>query len=195
MLEMHQKLLRYLFVTTMLAMWIACLQPYESCAQSQGACEGIILDLDQKTTRLSEYVSALQNAHIERDHNFIKVLHGQIDNIMNEIRALEKALLNCPVKPGEIKSPLSSVKTQDDKFADLNCEALRKKHIVLSRKYNALARRLQSVFSEATYEQKSEYRDIEDSLRVIESELKRRCAPSPQNPLQKRTRSGDGAFR
>jgi hypothetical protein len=144
---------------------------------------------------LSEYVSALQNAHFERDHNFMKVLNGQIDQIMTEIRILEESLVNCRARSGEIRSPISPVKTQDDKFADVNCEDLRKKHIILSRKYNALTRRQQSVFSEITPEQKSEYRDTEDSLKLVESELKRRCAPLPQNPPQRKPLQGDRSIR
>ena len=182
-------------ITVLLAMWLVTLQTDECWPLDQDSCENITLNLEQKTSRLGEYVSALQNAHFERDHNFIKVLNGQIDQITIEIRILEKSLQSCRAGSGEIRSPISPVKTQDDKFADLNCEDLRKKHIVLSRKYNALARRQQSVFSEITPEQKSEYRDTEDSLKLVESELKRRCAPMPQNPLQKKPRSGDRSIR
>lgn len=192
---MLEKLFRYIIIAMIPAMWVFSPQVGGLCAMAERDCGSISEDLDQKTSRLSEYVAALQNAHTERDQNFLSVLNGQIDQIINEIRILEKLLVNCPAKPGDIRPPLSSVKTQDDKFAELNCEDLRKKHIILSRKFNALGRRMQSVFSEATHEQKSEYRDTEDSLRLVESELRRRCAPPPNNPFQKKTRSGERNLR
>ena len=192
---MSREVCRYLLVAALLIVLAVISQSDECHSQGQDTCESVLVNLDQKTNRLSEYISALQNAHLERDHNFIKVLNGQIDQITAEIRVLEKLLVNCRGGSGEIRSPISPVKSQDDKFADLNCEDLRKKHIILSRKYNALARRQKSVFSEITPEQKSEYRDTEDSLKLVESELKRRCSPQPQNPLQKKTRSGDRSIR
>lgn len=165
---------------------------HQSCVHSafaQENCDTIASNLEQKMMRLSEYVAALHNAHRERDSHFMTVLNGQIDQALIEIRALEKSLANCAIRPGELKPPISSVKTQDDRFAELNCDDLRKKHIQLSRKFNALSRRQQSVFSEVTPEQKAEYRDTEDSLRIVELELRRRCAPSPKNPFQRKPRA------
>lgn len=164
-------------------------------ASAQTNCDAISSSLDEKTARLSEYVSALHNAHREKDYQFMKALNGQIDQALMEIRALEKSIAECPKRSGELKSPISSVKTQDDKFADLGCDDLRKKHIQLSRKFNTLARRQQSVLSEVTAEQKAEYRDTDESLKLVESELRRRCAPSPPAPGQRKTRPIDRNFR
>ena len=161
----------------------------------QSGCDNITANLDEKTVRLSEYVSALHNAHREKDSHFMNVLNAQIDQVLIDIRSLEKSLANCPNRQGELKPPISSVKTQDDKYADLNCDDLRKKHIQLSRKFNALSRRQQSVLSEVTPEQKAEYRDAEESLKLVESELRRRCAPVPTAPSQRKSRPMDRNFR
>lgn len=152
-------------------------------------CAEVVKTLEQNSVRLREYATALQNAHRDRDFQLITVLNGQIDETLKQIRVGEAELLNCPVQT-PLESPgISSVKAHDTKFAGANCEELKKKYIQLSRKFNSLARRQQSLLSELTSEQKAEYKETEDSLNAVESELKKRCTPpSAPKPFQRRSR-------
>ena len=156
---------------------------------AEDRCAEVVRTLEQNSVRLREYATALQNAHRDRDFQLITVLNGQIDETLKQIRVGEAELLNCPAQTPLGTSGISSVKLHDTKFAGANCEELKKKYIQLSRKFNSLARRQQSLLSELSAEQKAEYKETEDSLSAVESELKKRCTPpSAPKPFQRRSR-------
>jgi hypothetical protein len=154
---------------------------------AEDRCGEIAKNLEQNSLRLREYAGALQKAHKDRDFQLITVLNGQIDETLKQIRVGEAELLNCPATQPHDGPAISSVKSQDTKFADSSCEELKKKYIQLSRKFNSLARRQQSLLSELTSEQKAEYKEAEDSLKAVESELRKRCSPpSAPKPFQRK---------
>jgi small-conductance mechanosensitive channel len=151
------------------------------------ACRSLINELEQKTTRLSEYVSALQNAHRMRDVRLMQALNGQIDQILSEIRAAETTLKECPSKLDVLMPPLAPVKSEENEFANLSCDDLRKKHIQLARKINALARRSESVLTEMTPEQKAEYTETRELLAKVEKMLTTKCtSPEPRSAIRRR---------
>jgi hypothetical protein len=159
-------------------------------------CAEVIRTLEQNSVRLREYATALQNAHRDRDFQLITVLNGHIDETLRQIRVGEAELLNCPAAVISNGPGISSVKSHDTKFADANCEDLKKKYIQLSRKFNSLARRRQSLLSELTLEQKAEYKETEDSLNAVESEIKKRCTPPPApKPFQRKPKTNERNFR
>ncbi len=150
-------------------------------------CADVIKTLEQNTMRLKEYATALQNAHRDKDFQLITVINNQIDETLKQVRVGEAELLNCPSSANVSGPGITSVKSQDTKFAEASCEELKKKYIQLSRKFNSLARRHQSVLSELSPEQKAEYKETEDSLRAVELELKKRCSPPPApKPFQRK---------
>ncbi len=154
---------------------------------AEDRCAEIAKNLEQNSFRLKEYAGALQKAHKDRDFQLIAVLNGQIDETLKQIRVGEAELLNCPATRAHDGPAISSVKSQDTKFADSSCEELKKKYIQLSRKFNSLSRRQQSLLSELTSEQKAEYKEAEDSLKAVESELRKRCSPpAAPKPFQRK---------
>lgn len=165
-------------------------------AAAEDRCAEVVKILEQNSIRLREYVTALENAHRERDFQLITVLNGQIDETLRQIRVGEAELLNCPAQTNSQSSGISGVKIHDTKFADATCEELKKKFIQLSRKFNSLARRQQSLLSELSPEQKAEYKEAEDSLNAVESELKKRCSP-PQapKPFQRKPKTNERNIR
>ncbi|MFH0958814.1 MAG: hypothetical protein V1897_08940 [Pseudomonadota bacterium] len=165
-------------------------------AEAEDRCAEVVKTLEQNTLRLKEYVTALHNAHRERNFHMAPLLNSEIDETLKQIRVGEAELLNCPAVTGATGPGLSSVKSQDTKFAEVNCDELKKKHIQLSRKFNSLARRRQSTLSELTNEEKIEFRETEDSLNAVDSELKKRCRPAqPPKPFQRRPQPAGGSFR
>jgi hypothetical protein len=163
---------------------------------AEDRCAEVIRTLEQNSVKFKEYATALQNAHRDRDFQLITVLNGHIDETLRQIRVGEAELLNCPVMATSNGPGISSVKSHDTKFADASCEDLKKKYIQLSRKFNSLARRQQSLLSELTSEQKAEYKETEDSLNAVESEIKKRCTPPPApKPFQRKPRSNERNFR
>ena len=148
-------------------------------AEAEDRCAEIVKILEQNSLRLKEYTTALHNAHRDRDFQLMTVLNGQIDETLRQVRVGEAELLNCPKNSGGQGPAISSVKTQDTKFADLSCEELKKRYIQLSRKFNSLDRRRNSLLSELTPVQKAEYKEAEDSIKAVESELRKRCSPPP----------------
>jgi hypothetical protein len=160
---------------------------YTYISAAEDRCAEVYKTLEQNTMRLKEYTTALQNAHRDKDFQLITVLNNQIDETLKQVRVGEAELLNCPSSSGVSGPGISSVKSQDTKFAEASCEELKKKYIQLSRKFNSLARRQQSVLSELSPEQKAEYKETEDSLRAVELELKKRCSPPPApKPFQRK---------
>ena len=169
---------------------------FPPAASADERCLEIVKNLEQNTLRLKEYATALQNAHRERDFQMVTLLNSEIDETLKKIRVGEAELLNCPASTNTTGPALSSVKSQDTKFAEVNCNELKKKHIQLSRKFNSLARRRQSTLSELTNEEKIEFRETEDSLNAVDSELKKRCRPAqPPKPFQRRPQPASGSFR
>lgn len=175
---------RLLICIWLMFLGLIVVAPYSA---AEDRCAEITKNLEQNSFRLKEYAGALQNAHKGRDFQLITVLNGQIDETLKQIRVGEAELLNCPATKGHGGPAISSVKSQDTKFGDSSCEELKKKYIQLSRKFNSLVRRQQSLLSELTSEQKAEYREAEDSLKAVESELRKRCSPPPApKPFQRK---------
>ena len=165
-------------------------------ASADERCRELIKTLEQDTLRLKEYVTALQNAHRERDFQMVTLLNSEIDETLKQIRAGEAEILSCPASANTNAPALSSVKSQDSKFAEASCDELKKKHIQFSRKFNSLSRRRQSTLSELTNEEKIEFRETEDSLNAVDSELKKRCRPAPApKPFQRRPQPTGGSLR
>lgn len=156
----------------------------------------IAKNLEQNSLRLREYAGALQKAHKERDFQLITVLNGQIDETLKQIRVGEAEFLNCPVTKPHDGPAISSVKSQDTKFADLSCGELKKKYIQLLRKYHSLARRQQSVLSELSADEKMELRTTQDSMTAVDLELKKRCgSPPAPKPFRRSSQPARGGFR
>ncbi len=165
-------------------------------SMAEDRCAEVAKNLEQNSFRLKEYAGALQNAHKNRDFQLITVLNGQIDETLKQIRVDEAELLNCPATKAHDGAAISSVKSQDTKFADLSCDELKKKYIQLSRKYHALARRQKSLLSELTIEEKSDLRETEDSLKAVDLELNKRCGPPPApKPFRRNHQYPKGSFR
>lgn len=156
-------------------------------AEAENDCRVLIEELDQKTSQLGEYVSAMGNAHRMRDHKLAEALNAQIDQILIEIRAAEVRLRTCTGKVDILTPPLASVKSEENEFSTLSCDDLRKKHMQLSRKINSLARRSESVLTEMTPEHKAEYGDTQDQLAKVEQLLKSKCTvPEPKKNIRRR---------
>ncbi len=175
-------------------LWLIVVAPYSA---AEDRCAEIAKNLEQNSLKLKEYATALQNAHRDRDFQLITVLNGQIDETLKQIRVGEAELLNCPATRGHEGPAISSVKSQDTKFADLSCGDLRKKYIQLLRKYHSLARRQQSVLSELSADEKVELRITEDSLTAVDLELKKRCGspPAPKPFRRSSPQPARGGFR
>ncbi|MGC8660069.1 MAG: hypothetical protein ACP5U1_13450 [Desulfomonilaceae bacterium] len=193
----RRRLVEYLGIALLTIFFGLCIVVmFVPFAEAEDHCLEIIKNLEQNSLRLKEYSTALQNAHKERDFQLITVLNGQIDETLKEIRVGEAELLNCPKSFENQGTGISSVKTQDTKFADLSCEDLKKRYIQLSRKFNSLARRQQSLLSELSPAQKAEYKEAEDSIKAVESELRKRCSPPPPpKPFQRRPVGPHRTFR
>jgi hypothetical protein len=192
-IEVYPPIVHFLIVLHLLLLLFGSISP---AASADERCLEIVKTLEQNTSRLKEYAIALQNAHRERDFPMVTLLNSEIDETLKQIRVGEAELLNCPVSTNRTGPALSSVKSQDTKFAEVNCDELKKKHIQLSRKFNSLARRRQSTLSELTNEEKIEFRETEDSLNAVDSELKKRCRPAqPPKPFQRRPQPAGGSFR
>jgi hypothetical protein len=160
---------------------------YTSSWGAEDRCAEVVKTLELNTLRLKEYATALQNAHRDKDFQLITVLNNQIDETLKQVRVGEAELLNCPSSASVSGPGISSVKSQDTKFADVNCDELKKKYIQLSRKFHSLERRQKSLLSELTVEEKANLRETEDSLKAVELELKKRCGPPPApKPFQRR---------
>ncbi len=156
-------------------------------AAQDDSCRSLVEDLDRKTSRLGEYVSALRNAHRMRDSQLIQALNGQIDQILSEIRSAEAKLKECPAKVDILTPPVAAVKSEENEFASFSCDDLRKKHIQLSRKMNSLARRSESVLTEMTPEQKADYRETQELLAKVEKLLIDKCVvPEPKKHIRGR---------
>ena len=164
---------------------------------AEDRCAEIAKNLEQNSFRLKEYAGALQKAHKDRDFQLITVLNGQIDETLKQIRVGEAELLNCPATRAHDGPAISSVKSQDTKFADSSCGELKKKYIQLLRKYHSLARRQQSVLSELSADEKVELRITEDSMTAVDLELKKRCGspPAPKPFRRSSPQPARGGFR
>jgi hypothetical protein len=192
-IEVYPPIVHFLIVLHLLLLLFGS---FSLAASADDRCLEIVKTLEQNTLRLKEYATALQNAHRERDFPMVTLLNSEIDETLKQIRVGEAELLNCPVSTNRTGPALSSVKSQDTKFAEVNCDELKKKHIQLSRKFNSLARRRQSTLSELTNEEKIEFRETEDSLNAVDSELKKRCRPAqPPKPFQRRPQPTGGSLR
>lgn len=155
---------------------------------AEDRCAEVEKTLDHNTMRLKEYAIALNKAHRDKDFKLITVLNNQIDETLQKVRTGEAELFNCPPSTGISGPAISSVKSHDTKFSEGSCDELKKKHVQLLRKFNSLSRRRQSVLSELSPEERIEFREIEDSLNAVESELKKRCGPPPApKPFQRRS--------
>ncbi len=166
---------------------ILMLGAYTSSWGAEDRCAEVVKTLELNTMRLKEYATALQNAHRDKDFQLITVLNNQIDETLKQVRVGEAELLNCPSSASVSGPGISSVKSQDTKFAEVNCDELKKKYIQLSRKFHSLERRQKSLLSELTVEEKANLRETEDSLKAVELELKKRCGPPPApKPFQRR---------
>lgn len=169
---------------------------YTCVLGAEDRCAEVVKTLEQNTMRLKEYATALQNAHRDKDFQLITVLNNQIDETLKQVRVGEAELLNCPSTASGPGLGISSVKSQDTKFAETSCDELKKKHIQLLRKFNSLSRRRQSVLSELSPEERIEFRETEDSLKAVESELNKRCGPPPApKPFQRKPKSSGGNIR
>lgn len=192
-IEVYPPIVCALIVLHLLVSFFGSVSP---AAGANERCRELIKSLEQDTLRLKEYVTALQNAHRERDFQMVTLLNSEIDETLKQIRKGEAEILNCPASIDTNAPALSSVKSQDSKFAEASCDELKKKHIQFSRKFNSLSRRRQSTLSELTNEEKIEFREIEDSLNAVQSELRKRCRPVPTpKPFQRRPQPVGGSSR
>ncbi len=122
-IEVYPPIVCAIIVLHLLVLFLGSVSP---AAGADERCRELIKTLEQDTLRLKEYVTALQNAHRERDFQMVTLLNSEIDETLKQIRKGEAEILNCPASTDTNAPALSSVKSQDSKFAEASCDELKK---------------------------------------------------------------------
>ncbi len=147
---------------------------------SQGECDKSLRELEQKKKLLVEYEEALQKFLKEKDEKLLSVLRHKVVDLSQQIMVLEAAVANCPgVRKSAVGEGLSSIKSDEEKYATKSCGDLRRMLVQLIRKINSLKRREASLFSDLNPLERSELRDANEELALVKSILKARCADIP----------------
>lgn len=141
------------------------------------SCDKIRQDLEQKRLEVASYSESVQKLIAAGDTSTATLLNKKIEDSLNWILYLEERLRQC--SPGNITSsgnlPTGSVKTDELKCQGKECNDLRKSMLQLLRKKNSLIRRVNSVFSELTVEDRAVLRVTEQEIKEVQECLKKNC--------------------
>lgn len=159
------------------------------CASLQD-CDNLRKQLEVKQKDLVLYLEAMGKSRNEHDELLLGALNYKIDELVTQIAALEQKIAPCTDAEDAAKTKgLSSVKSEEGKFATKSCGELRRLLVQFHRKVNTFKRRESSFLSELTAAEQTELNEAAANLEAIRKILNSRCAAAPpQDSLKRRLR-------
>jgi hypothetical protein len=150
-------------------------------------CNNLRKELEVKQKDLALYLEAMGKSRTEHDQLLLGALNYKIDELVTQIAVLEERIAPCTDAEEAAKTKgMSSVKSEEGKFATKSCGELRRLLVQFHRKVNAFKRRESSFLSELTAAEQSELNEAAGDLEKIRKILNSRCAAAPQHDSLKR---------
>jgi hypothetical protein len=144
---------------------------------SQPDCDALRKEMESKQGELNSYLDALGRSRTQQDSMLSGALNHKIDQLITQIALLEERLARCGDQQETIEGQgLSSVKSEEGKFATKTCGELRKILVQLHRKVNSFKRRENSLLSDLTSAEKNELKESVQNLETVRKLLNTRCA-------------------
>lgn len=155
--------------------------------ETRPECQALRQELQIKQEQLNSYLEALGKKGNREDPLLQNVLNYNIEQLILAMSVLEKRIKDCDVsESGSESGGMSSVKSEESKFATKTCGDLRRMLVQHVRKENAFKRRENSFLADLTPAEKTEYRETVQDLETIRTILKNRCTASPPKDSLKR---------
>jgi hypothetical protein len=154
---------------------------------SLGDCNNLRKELEVKQRDLASYLEAIGKSRSEHDQLLLGALNYKIDELVTQIAVLEERIAPCTDGEEAAKTKgLSSVKSEEGKFATKSCGELRRLLVQFYRKVNAFKRRENSFLSELTPAEQNELNEAARDLENVRKILNSRCAVAPPHDSLKR---------
>jgi len=148
-------------------------------AASVTDCQKMKTDLEQKKQKLHEYSETLRRENANGDPRVLGALSNQINELIRHIRAAEDDMEGCMrVESIDVMKGAALSKSDEEEYAEKNCEELKRMVIPLLRTINRLERREHSLFSQLSGPEKAELVEARQKIAKVQAALGVRCSPA-----------------
>jgi hypothetical protein len=163
--------------------------PLEVFAQ-ENVCAETQKELDRQLRQLTDYADSLKSFVDSEDLQVVEILSHKIADLIQDIKRSKETLGECPTqrKHRQATAGASPARSEQDLYADKNCEELRTMLFHNLRRVSVLKRRDESVFSKLSSEEQAQLQEGLQALKDIRTVLNKKCSDNlpPARPPRRR---------